>query len=68
MREILHAKADFCEEFKSALLDTAGRRLVEAVTGDDFCSSGLPPYLACSIYKSPTFSWIQPAGSSTRKY
>ena len=43
MREILHDKADFCEEFKSALLDTAGRRLVEAVTGDDFWSSGLPP-------------------------
>ena len=36
MCEILYVKADFCEEFKSALLDTAGRRLVEAVTGDDF--------------------------------
>ena len=48
MREILHTKADFCEEFKSVLLDTTGRRLVEAVPGDDFWSSGLPPYLAAS--------------------
>ena len=57
---ILHAKADFCEEFKSALLDTAGRRLVEVVTGDDFWSSGLPPYLAASTnpqYFLDSTSW-----------
>ena len=48
MREIIHANADFCEEFKSVLLDTAGRRLVEAVTGYDFYSFGPPPYLAAS--------------------
>ena len=48
MREILHAKADSCEEFKSVLLDSSGKRLVEAVTGDTFWSSGLPPYLAAS--------------------
>ena len=48
MRQILHAKADYCEEFRSVLLGTAGNRLVEAVTGDDFWSSGLPPYLAAS--------------------
>ena len=48
MRQILHAKADYCEEFRSVLLGTAGNRLVETVTGDDFWSSGLPPYLAAS--------------------
>ena len=48
MRHILRAKADYCEKFKSVLLGTAGNRLVEAVTGDDFWSSGLPPYLAAS--------------------
>ena len=46
MREIIYAKADFCEVFKSVLLDTTGRRLVDAVTGDDFWSSGLPPFVA----------------------
>ena len=48
MREILHAKADACEEFKSVLLDSSGKRLVEAVTGDIFWSSRPPPYLAAS--------------------
>ena len=48
MRQILHAKADSCEDFRSVILGTAGNRLVEAVTGDDFWSSGLPPYLAAS--------------------
>ena len=48
IREILHAKADFCEEFNSALLDTSGKRLVDAVTGDNFWSPGLPPYLAAT--------------------
>ena len=50
MREILHAKADSCEEFKSVLLDSSGKRLVEAVTVDTFWSSGLPPYLAASTH------------------
>ena len=45
---ILHAKADYCEEFRSVLLDTAGNRIAEAVTGDDFWSSDMPPYLGAS--------------------
>ena len=53
MREILHAKADFCEEFKSVLLDTSGKRLIEVVTGDNFWSSGLLPYI--SAYTNPLF-------------
>ena len=50
MREILHAKADSCEVFKSVLLESSGKLRVEAVTGDNFWSSGLPPYLAASTH------------------
>ena len=31
-------------------MDSSGKRLVEAVTGDTFWSSGLPPYLAASTH------------------
>ena len=39
MKKILHAKADFCSDFKEELLNTAGKRIVEAVRGDIFWSS-----------------------------
>ncbi len=52
MREILHAKADYCPIFKADLLNSAGSRLVEAVRGDIFWSSGLPPQLAASTKPS----------------
>ena len=48
MKEILHIKADFCAYFKQSLLDSASSRLVEAVQGDLYWSSGLPPYLAAT--------------------
>ena len=49
MKEILHIKADFCAYFKQSLLDSASSRLVEAVQGDLYWSSGLPPYLAYTM-------------------
>ena len=48
MKEILHIKADFCAYFKQSLLDIASSRLVEAVQGGLYWSSGLPPYLAAT--------------------
>ena len=42
MRDILHAKADYCPLFKSALIDTVGKHLVES-TQDLFWASGLTP-------------------------
>ena len=45
MKDILHIKADFCAYFKQSLLDSASSRLVEAVQGDLYWSSSLPPYL-----------------------
>ena len=53
MREVLHAKADCCNTFKQSLLNSAGKRLVEAVRGDIFWSSGLSPLLASST--NPAF-------------
>ena len=46
MKEILHIKADFSTYFKQSLLDSASSRLVEAIQGDLYWSSDLPPYLA----------------------
>ena len=48
MKEILHAKADSCPKFKDTLLNSAGKRLIEAVRGDIFWSSGLSPLFAAS--------------------
>ena len=47
-KEFLHIQADFCTYFKQSLLDSASSRLVEAVQGDLYWSSGLPPYLAAT--------------------
>ena len=44
----MHAKADYCPQFRKALLESAGKRLVEAVVGDVFWSAGLPPIYASS--------------------
>ena len=46
MKVILHIKADFCAYFKQSWVGSASFRLVEAVQGDLYWSSGLPPYLA----------------------
>ena len=42
MKDILHAKADCCPLFKSALIESVGKRLVEC-TQDLYWASGLPP-------------------------
>ena len=47
MREILHAKADYCHLFRSTLIDSVGKRLVES-TQDLFWASGLPPQFSSS--------------------
>ena len=46
MKEIMHIKADYCASFKQSLLDSASCRIVEALQGDLYWSSGLSPYLA----------------------
>ena len=43
MKEILHAKAGYCDKFKEDLLNSGGKRLVESVREDIFWSAGLPP-------------------------
>ena len=43
MEEILEAKIESCPEFKQALINSVGKRLVEAVKSDIFWSSGLSP-------------------------
>lgn len=43
MRDILHAKADYCEKFKKTLIETAGKSIVES-TSDVYWSSGIPPH------------------------
>ena len=48
MKDILHAKADCSPVFRKSLLDSTGRRLVEAVRGDIFWSSGLSPFFAAT--------------------
>ena len=53
MKEILHIKADYCASFKQSLLDSAIRRIVEAVQGDLYWSSGLSPYLATTTTVLP---------------
>ena len=51
MKEILHAKADYCSKFKDELLRSAGKRLVES-TRDLFWSSGLSPRDSETTHKS----------------
>ena len=41
MKEIMHIKADYCASFKQSLFDSAICRIVEAVMGDLYWSSGL---------------------------
>ena len=48
MKDILHAKADCSPVFKKSLLESTGKRLVEAVRGDIFWSSGLSPFFAAT--------------------
>ena len=48
MKDILHAKAHYCAKFKEELMNSGKNRLVEAVMGDIFWSSGLPPRVADS--------------------
>ena len=42
MKEILHAKADYCPTFKQTLIDSLGKRLAES-TRDLFWATGLSP-------------------------
>lgn len=42
MKQLLHAKADYCKQFRNTLIMTAGKSIVES-TSDVFWSSGLPP-------------------------
>ena len=43
MEQILESKAQSCPEFKQALINSLGKRLVESVKSDIFWSSGLNP-------------------------
>ena len=43
MKQILHAKADYCPLFKSTLMDSGNKNLVES-TQDLFWASGLSPH------------------------
>ena len=43
MEQILEAKVTSCPEFKQSLINSLGKRLVEAVNSDIFWSSGLTP-------------------------
>ena len=43
MEQILEAKVTSCPEFKQSLINSLGKRLVEAVKSDIFWSSGLTP-------------------------
>ena len=47
MKEVLHAKADYSPIFRSALINSVGKRLVEC-TQDIFWTSGLSPRLSAS--------------------
>ena len=58
MREILHAKADYCQLFRTALLESQGKHLVES-TQDMFWVSGLPPnYTATTRQDYYPGSWV----------
>ena len=53
MKDIRHAKAHYCAKFKEELMKSGKNLLVEAVIGDIFWSSGLPPRVA--EYTKPAF-------------
>ena len=61
MKETLHIKADYCAHFKQSLLDSLNCRIVEAVQGDLYWSSGLSPYLA-STTKSKFYPGMNELG------
>ena len=62
MRDVLHAKADSNQLFKTSLLESAGYTIIEAVRGDIFWSSGLSPTIAAST-KSEYFPGANQLGS-----
>ena len=45
MRELLNAKVEQCSKFRTTLLKTEGKQIIEA-THDMYWASGLPPYLS----------------------
>ena len=62
MRDVLHAKADSNQLFKTSLLVNAGYTIIESVRGDIFWSSGLIPSLGVST-KSEYFPGTNQLGS-----
>ena len=60
VKDILHAKAHYCAKFKEELLNSGKNRLVEAVMGDIFWSSGNPSRVAEST-KSVRFCLMKEA-------
>ena len=61
MKEIVHIKADYCAHLKQSLLDSLNYRIVEAVQGDVYWSSGLSPYIA-STTKSKFYTGMNELG------
>ena len=59
MRELLIAKVEQCSKFRSTLLKTEGKRLIEA-TNDMYWASGLPPYLSTTTKPDcfPGKNWL----------
>ena len=59
MRELLIAKVEQCSKFRSILLKTEGKRLIEA-TNDMYWASGLPPYLSTTTKPEcfPGKNWL----------
>ena len=59
MRELLIAKVEQCSKFRSTLLKTEGKRLIEA-TNDMYWASGLPPYLSTTTKPEcfPGKNWL----------
>ena len=51
MKGILHAKADYCKQFKNALIDSGEKPLVECPS-DLFWASGLYPCDTCTTHPS----------------
>ena len=59
MRELLIAKVEQCSKFRTTLLKTEGKRLIEA-TNDMYWASGLPPYLSTTTKPEcfPGKNWL----------
>ena len=51
MKDILHAKADYCKQFKNALFESGEKLLVEC-TSDLFWASGLSPHDTSTTHSS----------------